>query len=299
MALSMNNFNFCKEIGIMKENISHQAALDTIKKAVREKKQADPKYVEYINKLTLNSPEVSVRVCVLYQYNLDVDYVVGGNIKNTRIVDFGYSGCPDSLHITEYSGKGEYTVIKNVADVKYSIYNDHNLFTLESMKKALTKAVEEHLPSNCTSFQSKEWDVYAYLVPVLVLITNYGGVERQLYYNLHNNYYHYKWANNPVLLKRGKQAKNLTGLLRFAGIAFTIGAIISSISNFSEHILSLLMGIAYLMVQIIVYKKTKKSKTEFENIFLKDIDKSVPQALIKQFIFTGISLLILIFSFIF
>ena len=99
MIVDSKYFSYCKEIGLMKENCSHQAALDCIIKAVKGKRQADPKFVEAVSKLTLSSPEVSVRSCVLYHYDVDLTYVVGGNIKHGRVSDFAQStgGAPDSL----------------------------------------------------------------------------------------------------------------------------------------------------------------------------------------------------------
>ena len=144
--LDKRHFDFCEEIGIMKEQVSHQEALDTIKKAISETKSADPKFVEQVSKLTLDSPEVSVRSCILYHYDIDVDYVVNGNIRNTTVKDFGHSGVHDSLHITEFTGDGDYTVLDSIEEVPYEIFNDDNLFTYEEMKKALSNVVESALP---------------------------------------------------------------------------------------------------------------------------------------------------------
>jgi len=42
MRLDSKYYSYCKQIGILKENCSHQSALDTIIKAVKGTKQADP-----------------------------------------------------------------------------------------------------------------------------------------------------------------------------------------------------------------------------------------------------------------
>ena len=110
MRLDSKYYSFCKEIGLMKENYGHQQALDSIKKSVAQTRAADPAFIAKVQQLTLTSPEVSMRVCILYKYDIDLHYVVGGNIKDGKVNEFGASGVPDSLYITKYQGNGEYTV---------------------------------------------------------------------------------------------------------------------------------------------------------------------------------------------
>ncbi|MBO7742020.1 MAG: hypothetical protein J6S21_05645, partial [Victivallales bacterium] len=76
------------------------------KNAVAKEKAADPAFVKRINALTLTSPEVRFRACILYQYNASVEYVKNGVINDTTISDIGTLGIPDYLHITDYKGKG-------------------------------------------------------------------------------------------------------------------------------------------------------------------------------------------------
>ena len=279
-------FSFCKEIGIMEENTSHQAALDCIIKAVRGSKGVDPRFVERVSRLTLNSPEVSIRSCVLYRYNIDVDYVVNGLIKNTSISEFGSSGVHDSLHITEYKGDGNYRVIKSAADIPYDVFNDNNLFTFEGMKKALSGVIEKRLPSNYTSFQSKNWDVSAYIVPVLVIILNYNNKEYQMYYNLQNDYYHWEWAEDPVLLKKGNQSKTYSGLLTVASYILTALGILVALSN-GAGFASTAISILLLVIEIIIAKKSKKSKREYQKLFTKKDGMTIPKA-IAPYIVMGV-----------
>ena len=269
-------FSFCKEIGIMNENVSHQHALDCIIKAVRGTKGVDPMFADKVSRLTLNSPEVSIRSCVLYRYDIDVDYVVNGQIKNGNISDFGSSGVHDSLKITEYKGDGSYRVLRSAAEIPYDIFNDNNLFTFEGMKKALTGVVEKRLPSSCTSFQSKNWDVCAYIVPVLVIILYYDNKEYQMYYNLQNCNYHWAWAEDPVLLNKGAQAKTYSTLITFASFFFSVIGMLYAIS--SSFVLALI-PIALFAGQVIISKKSKKSKREYQNMFTKQDGMTMVKAL--------------------
>lgn len=292
MALDNKYFSFCKELGIMKENYSQQSALNTIINAVSKRRDADPAFIAAVSKLTLSSPEVSIRSCILYQYDIDVDYVVGGIIKNGNINEFGSSGVHDSLHITEWQGKGEYTVLKDVSSVPYAIYNNNNLFTYEEMKKALTKVIEKKVPSNCTSFQSKNWSVSAFIVPTLVIIMNYKGKEFQMYYNLHNGYYRYTWEENPALIAKGNKARTYQNLAKAGCLILAIIAVLIGFSggNAVAGVLPLIIVIA----EIFILKKTKKNKRYYQKLFLDNPDKKISSVVLKAIPMIMLSLFALI-----
>ncbi len=293
MALDNKYFSFCKELGIMKENYSQQSALNTIINAVSKRRDADPAFIAAVSKLTLSSPEVSIRSCILYQYDIDVDYVVGGIIKNGNINEFGSSGVHDSLHITEWQGKGEYTVLKDVSSVPYAIYNNNNLFTYEEMKKALTKVIEKKVPSNCTSFQSKNWSVSAFIVPTLVIIMKYKGKEFQMYYNLHNGYYRYTWEENPALIAMGNKARTYQNLAK-AGCL--ILAIIAALAGFSNTAGAGIFALIIVIAEIFIIKKTKKSKREFQKMFLENPDKKISSVVLKAIPMVMLSIFALIIA---
>lgn len=282
MRLDSKYYSFCKEVGFMKENFSKQGALDAIKKAIREAKAADPKFVQEVEKLTLTSREVSMRVCALYSYDINVEYVVGGNIKDAHIQDFGYSGTPDSLYITKYHGQGDYTVITDVSKIPYEIFNDRNLFTYDGMKGALTKAIESHLPSSTTSFRSKDWSVSAYFVPVLTIVVKYGGKDYAMNYNLHNGHYHWDYPDNPALIKKGKAARGLTALIKLAGVFFGFLGLFTALSGF--NVPALMSTALPLLVMFFINKKTKKDKNYWRNVFLKNPEKSMVKVLMPAII---------------
>lgn len=280
MRLDSKYYSFCKEIGLMKENFSKQGALDSIKKEVHNAAAADPAFVALVDKLTLNSPEVSVRVCVLYNYTVAVDYVVGGNIKSTTVQDFGYAGVPDSLHITDYKGNGEYTVLQDVSSIPYTMYNDENLFTFEQMKSALTTAVDEHLPKNTTSFKSRDWSVSAYFVPVLNVSMNYGGKKYYMNFNLQNGCYHWDYPDNPALIKKGLKARTISFFAKFGGMLFSIISLLST----TGWMPGLAVGGISIVANFLIIKKTKKSKEYCKKIFIKNPKKSLVSAIIPGLI---------------
>lgn len=292
MGLDNKYFSYCKEIGLMKENYTKERALETLKKAVKDTYEADPAFVERVSKLTLNSKEVSTRSCVLYRYNINLEYVVGGVIKRTTINEFGQSGVHESLHITDYQGEGNYTILKDASQIPYSSYNDKNLFTYEEMKKALTNLIEKKLPSNCTYFESKGWDISAYIVPVLVVIMEYNGKTYYLYYNLQNGYYHWEWPIDPAMLKSGKKAHKLAKLFRFVAVAVAILAVIVgfSMSNSIQAVIAIIITI----VNIILIKNKCKSLGYYEKVYRKDRNKNKFALVILEYVMMGLSLLALI-----
>lgn len=276
MYLDKKHYSFCSKMGLMKENYSKEQALKSIKKSVAETKKADPKFIELVQGLTLSSSEVEMRVCALYHYTADVDYVVGGMIKSTKINDFGYSGAPDSLYITSYKDGGTYTTITDPKDIPYDIFNDHNLFTLDSMKNALTNAIGKALPSSYTSFQSKSWDVSVYFVPVLTVVVKFGKETYAMNYNLHNGRYHWEYPDNPALVKKGTRARSLRGLFKFAGFVLNIVAIIMGIVNMSNNDASagaFLVPALFLILNIFLHKKSKHTKAYFKKLFIKNPNK--------------------------
>ena len=140
MYLDSKYYSYCKELGVMKENYSQSGALETLKKAVAGTKTADPAFKAAVSALTLSSAQVSVRACMIYRYDIDLNYVVGGNIKHGRIADFGQCGVNDDLRITEYKDKGDYTVLKDFSSLPYTLYNERNVFTYDAMKKSLEES---------------------------------------------------------------------------------------------------------------------------------------------------------------
>jgi len=294
MRLDQKYFSYCREIGIMKENTTHQAALNTLIKAVQDVPSADPDFVKLVSGLTLSSPEVSVRSCVLYHLDIDVDYVVNGRIKNTRINTYAQSGCHDSLHLTEYAGEGNYTVLDDVSSVSYHVFNDENLFTLDGMKSALGGLIEERIPSDFSSWQSKNWEVDAYIVPVMVIILTYKKKEYQMYYNLQNDYYHYEWANNPKLLHKGTGVKILSVVSHIAGVALGALGALNALGSFALDIT--LLPIVIFIAQLLMIKFTKKTKYEYQRVFLDKPDTKFIMPLILPLVIAGLGLVALVSS---
>lgn len=292
MAIDNKYFSFCKEIGIMKENYSQQTALNTLINAVKNKKGVDPEYVKKLSSLTLSSREVSVRSCVLYRYDIDVEYIQNGKKKQGNIYDFGHSGVHEHLKITEYKGEGEYTIIKSASQIPYSIFNSNNLFTYDEMKGALTKIVSKRVPSGTTSWESNNWSISAYIVPTLVIILEYNNKDYYLYYNLQNGCYHYEWRWDQKLLSNAKKAKQYSTLLSVVSIVICAIAAIVSLNAVSKGVIVLPIGLA--IIYILIMKKFSKTKKQYEDLFFKKPETKLPTLLIKQFIMIAIALFVLL-----
>ncbi len=292
MGLDSRCFEYCNEIGLMEERYTHQYALNSLIEEVKKVKSADPAFVAQVSKLTLNSYEVSVRSCIVYYYEADIDYVVSGNIRSTKVSDFGYRHISDSLHITEFEKNAKYRILKSSYDIPYDVYHEECLFTKDQMKKALENKLGEYLPKNYSSWQSKRWSVSAYIVPTLVVIMKYNGKDYFLYYNLHNGYYHWEWPTDPVIIKKAKNTKKLAKFFRVVTmIAGVLGAIVGFANGAAP------VGIAALAFAIVAFVMNKKaSGKDYKDVFKKNKEKSVFSCVIPEFIFLVLSVIALFIS---
>lgn len=290
MYLDSKYYSYCKELGVMKENYSQSSALENLKKAVAGTKNADPEFKKAVAALTLSSPQVSIRACMIYRYDIDLSYVVGGNIKHGRIADFGQCGVHKDLHITEYKDKGDYTVLKDFSSLSYTLYNDRNVFTYEAMKNALKDVINKQVPRGTTSYESNNWSVSCYAVPVLVAIMKHSnGKTYYLSYNLHNGYYHWEWPYDPVLIDMGKKAYKYNKLAKIGSIALSVVAVLSAIATAvgSEYAGFNPVPFVLALVNFFVVKKTSKSKSYYEDYFIKNPEHKIVKPLTSAIV-TGI-----------
>lgn len=300
MGLDKKYFDYCSKIGILKEDHDKQYALDSIKAKVAAVYDADPAFIQRVQNLTLNSYEVSVRSCVVYRYEADIEYVVGGNIRDTKVADFGYRHISDSLHITEFNDGATYKTLNSSYDIPYDVYHSENLFTYDQMKNALTDKLAEYLPSNYSSYRTKNWNVEAYIVPVLVVILDHGNESYQLYYNLHNGYYHWEWPIDPVIIKKGKQTKNLASFIRIASIVLSIISVLLAFSMMgnsdSYSAMKVLVPVISTIVSITVNKKAKEKNKSYQDIFSKNKNKNIYSCVVPEFVLLGLAFVAFIFA---
>ncbi|MBR3893888.1 MAG: hypothetical protein IKJ35_01945 [Clostridia bacterium] len=296
MRLDSKYYSFCKEVGLMSENYSRENALKLLKEAISKEKAADPEYVKRVNALTLTSPEIRFRACILYHYNATVEYVKNNVIKDTVINDIGTIGIPDALHITEYKGKGEYKVVTDMNSVPYSYWNDKNILTFEDMKRVLANTIEDKLPAGSQSFRSKEWSVSAYLVPVLSIEMQ---IDKKWYYsnyNLQNGYYNWDYPDNPALLKLGKTTKTTLSLLRVLAVGLSVVGLLMALTSSKASALSYIVPVAIGALNIFIWKNTKKKGKYYDRFFLKNPNKTMVSQLIPAFFSIALGLLSLIFA---
>lgn len=300
MYLDSKYYSYCKELGVMKENYSQSTALESLKKAVNNTKTADPAFKAAVSALTLSSPQVSVRACMIYRYDIDLNYVVNGNIKHGRIADFGQCGVNDDLRITEYKDNGDYTVLKDFSSLSYTLYNDRNVFTYEAMKNALKDVINKQVPRGTTSYESNSWSVSCYAVPVLVAIMKHNGGTYYLSYNLHNGRYHWEWPYDPALTEKGKKACLINKFAKLGGVALSIlGAILGIVnSTNSEYAGFNPMPFIFAAIAIFIAYKSKKSKTYYEKYFIKNPDKKLTKPLTSAIAVGALGFLAFIFSFV-
>ncbi len=280
MNLNSKYWSYCKEIGVMKEKYSKEKALEAIKKSVSAEVTADPAFKAIVSGLTLNSPQVSVRACMLYKYDINLTYVVGGNIKHGTISEYGQSGVKNALHITDWSGEGEYTVCKNFDALPYTLYNDNNIFTYDEMKNALKGVIDKRVPQGTTSYESTDWSVSCYVVPVLVVLIDHNGKTYQMAHNLQNGYYHWEYPNDPALYAQGKKTGLINALLKVGGVALAILGLIISAGSEAFNWLTI---VGLLITGFVAYK-TKQPKNHFKNYFVNHPGANMVKPLITAII---------------
>ena len=286
MNLNSQYYSYCKEIGVMKENYGRERALNAMKESVRKAKAVDPEFVKEFDKITLSYSGISYRVCMLYKWDIELDYVVNGRINHGRIADFGESGAHKDLHITNFGDNASYTKLNDFSSINYTLYNNDNIFTYEQMKSALKGVINKQVPRGTTSYESTNWSISAYAVPVMVIFFKYKDKTYNFYYNLQNGHYHYAWENDPTLINRGKKAKKLNKRIKLfsllATILFTVlGFAIGS--GAGAGIVPIISG----ALQIVIWKKNTHSNSFYENYFINHPKKKVG-ALLKSAIFNAI-----------
>ncbi len=287
MNLSSQYYSYCKEIGVMKENYGRQRALDAMKESVRKAKAVDPDFVKEFDKLTLSYSGISYRVCMLYKWDIELDYVVNGVIKHGRIADFGESGAHKDLHITNFGDNANYTKLNDFSSINYTLYNNDNIFTYEQMKNALKGVINKQVPRGTTSYESTNWSISAYAVPVMVIFFKYKDKTYNFYYNLQNGHYHYAWEYNPVLINKGLKAKKVAKTIRVVSILATVLALVLSFTRTAASSGAKIMPIVFGAIQIWLWKRNQLSTSYYKNYFV-DHPKKKIVALLKSAIFAGI-----------
>ena len=272
MNVDSKYFSYCKEIGLMKENFTKKSALDHMISQVKAKKACDPSFIAKLEKLTPDSPEVLVRVAVLYNYDVNLTYVQHGNIKHGQVSGFASSkgSVRDALKITTYKDKGEYSVVKDIKSVPYPIYNDKQLFSYDEIKEAMKGLLNSKVPAGTTSYESKDWSVSAYLVPILCVEIKHNGKTYWMLHNLHNGCFSFDWPHDPALIEKGLKAKKIGGLVKLGAFVLPIlGFLISGMGGGTSNPLCFIIPIAAIILNIVIATKTKKTKEEFKNFFIK------------------------------
>ena len=300
MGIDNKYFSYCKEIGLMKENYTHQAALNKLIQEVRAAKAVDPQFVATVSALTLSSREVSVRSCAIYHYNVNLTYAQYGNIKHGTVSGLvePKGGSPSSLKVSNYSGEGAYTTIKDGAAIPYPAYNSNGLFTYEEMRQAMSEHLKSKVPSGTTSYESKDWSVAAFIVPVLTVTIYHGGKAYYLYYNLQNGRWSIEWPDDPALINKGKKAKKIGLLIKIASFVLPIlGFLLSGLGEGTSNALDFVVPIAAIILNIFIAKKTKKSNREFEQFFIKKPNAPLASAMIAPIAMAVVGFLALIITF--
>ena len=278
----------------MKENYGRQRALDAMKESVRKAKAVDPEFVKEFDKLTLSYSGISYRVCMLYKWDIELDYVVNGVIKHGRIADFGESGAHKDLHITNFGDNANYTKLNDFSSIAYTLYNNDNIFTYEQMKNALKGVINKQVPRGTTSYESTNWSISAYAVPVMVIFFKYKDKTYNFYYNLQNGHYHYAWEYDPALKEKGKKGKKIFSLVNLGALALTLVAFILGVNKSAAG--PIIVPIASFIFQAWRWKNKSFSKNYAENYFINNSKKKMSSLIRPAIVNAVIAVLTLIIT---
>lgn len=279
MRLTNDNFNYCKSVGLLKENFTRERALKSIYNDMAETPDLDRAFLQEVGKATTTSSNVGTWVAVMYNYEIDVNYKKGGKTYNKKIDDFGNTGTPDELDVTEYYGDGDFSTLTDVrSQCSFPVWNQNNLFTFEEMKGALKTIIEDELPSGWQSYETLNWDVSAYLVPIFSIDIDIYGKTYTINYNLHNGHYHYTYPVDKKLLKKKKAAKTWGGIIPIACLVLSCLATILVFAGNSDNKWRLLTAVA-VVYNIAMVVKFKKSESYYQNYYAKHPDEKVSKTL--------------------
>ena len=268
MYLDSKYYSYFNKLGVMKENYSKEHAFMRLVEAIETDTGVHPEFTKKVKSLTIDSPEVSVRACMLYHYDLNVEYTINGRQKTATVKEYNSGGLPDGIEITKLKGDGDCTIVSDFSSLPYTVYNDNNIFTKDEMEDALLSLIKGRVPSG-TSNYGYRGSISAYAVPVMVIIIPFNGKDYQLSYNMHNGHYCWNNPDDPALLKKGKTAGGLAKLVRFAALALSVIGVIIGLSNIeagSLWFVSLILAV----VQFIMWRKGKKEAKFFKKYFIKN-----------------------------
>ena len=138
---------------------------------------------------------------------------------------------------------------------------------IDEIKDAMKGLLNSKVPAGTTSYESKDWSVSAYLVPILTVEINHNGKTYWILENLHNGCYSFDWPNDPALLAKGHKAKRASAGIKALAFILPIIGLIGAVSG-EFSLAGLLLTIAGFVINCFIAKKTQKTKSEYERIFL-------------------------------
>ena len=293
MRLTNDNFSYCKGVGLLKENFTRERALKSIYNDMAETPDLDRAFLREVGKATTTSSNVGTWVAVMYNYDIDVNYKKSGKTYNKKINDFGNTGTPDELDVTEYYGDGDYKTLTDVASqCSFPVWNKNNIFTFEEMKGALKSIIEDELPSGWQSYETVDWNVSAYLVPIFSIDIDIYGKTYTINYNLHNGHYHYTYPVDKQLLKKKKAAKKWGTIVPIACLVVSCLAALLSFAGTPDNKWRAIFAAVAVVYNIVMVVKFKKTESYYQDYYSKHPDEKVSKTLMLPLIGIAVTIVL-------
>lgn len=291
MRLTNNNFSYCKKVGMLKENFTREQALKELYEDMVDTPDLDKAFLEEFKKVTTTSSNAGTWVAVMYSYDIDVNYKIQGKTLSKTVNGFGNTGTPDALKVTKYYGDGEYKTLTDVgSQCSFPVWNENNIFSYDEMKGALKNIIDDELPQGWQSYETTDWSVSAFLVPIFSIDIKVYGKEYTVNYNLHNGEYNYKYPIDKQLISKSKKASRLGTFVSIACLVVSIACLLLSFATLSNKAYRAIISAAAVVYNIVMVIKYKKKESYWRDYFAKHSDKGVAKAILPVLIGVGITL---------
>lgn len=298
MRLTNNNFSYCKKVGMLKENFTREQALKELYEDMVDTPDLDKAFLEEFKKVTTTSSNAGTWVAVMYSYDIDVNYKIQGKTLSKTVNGFGNTGTPDALKVTKYYGDGEYKTLTDVgSQCSFPVWNENNIFSYDEMKGALKNIIDDELPQGWQSYETTDWSVSAFLVPIFSIDIKIYGKEYTVNYNLHNGEYNYKYPIDKLILKNKKKAKTLSRLITIP--CLIVSALATLLGFFAGGDGINMRGIPALVAlvyNIVMMIKFNKSESYYHDYYCNHRDEKVAKTLLLPLIGIGVTIILGIFA---
>lgn len=147
------------------------------------------------------------------------------------------------------------------------------------MKGALKSIIEDELSGGWQSYETVDWNVSAYLVPIFSIDIDIYGKTYTINYNLHNGHYHYTYPVDKQLLKKKKAAKTWGTIIPIACLVVSCLTALLSFAGTPDNKWRAIFAAVAVIYNIVMIVKFKKSESYYHPTTANTPTKRFPKRL--------------------